>query len=81
MSKGAGQRFAAVSQILIGTQYAQAREVDFRWSVDGILTECRNYRQTVALLCTIVCFGTDDNRNYREKHAAAANEVSQIPTC
>jgi hypothetical protein len=49
MSERAGQRFTAVSQILIG----EAREVDFRWSVAGILTECRNYRQTVALLCTI----------------------------
>jgi len=49
MSERAGQRFTAVSQVLIG----DVREVDFRWSVDGILRECRNYRQTVALLCTI----------------------------
>jgi len=44
MSERAGQRFTAVSQILIGSQYAHAREVDFRWSVDGILTERRSYR-------------------------------------
>jgi hypothetical protein len=53
MSERAGQRFTAVSQILIGSQYAHAWEVDFRWSVDGIPMECRNQRQTVALLCSI----------------------------
>jgi hypothetical protein len=51
MSERTGQRFTAVNQILIGSRYP--REVDFRWSVDGILMEGRSYRQTVALLYTI----------------------------
>ena len=69
MSERAGQRFTAVSQILIGSQYA--REVDFRWSVDGILMECRNYRQTVALLCTI-----DNFRGGAAPEEAVATDTS-----
>ena len=87
MSERTGQGFTAVSQTSIGSRYA--REVDFfRWSVDGILMECRNQRQTVALSCTIDdfhgrysprggrgdrYFDADDNGKCREQHAAAAN--------
>ena len=49
MSERTRQRFTAVSQILIG----DTREIDFQLPADGILMECRNQRQTVAVVCTI----------------------------